>query len=784
MLAILPRDDSAGARRRLLRKLVTGLLGWLLVQSLSAEVTTIETISSGVFTISGDAVITTISDGTVTISGDASITTISAGTVIIGGAATITTLSAGTVTIGGAATITTLSNGAVNFTGSATVTTLSNGTVTFASTASVATLSAGSVIFSADASIGTITLGDITFNGATAAVTTITAGTINFNGAYASVTTINGGTVNLGATTLELSAGVLSGVITGANGSLRKVGAGTLTINSNNTFGGGIFVNEGTLFLGAASALGSGAIVLAQGAILDLNGLGVTNAITVAAGAVVQGGLESASATTTGDSTINFVLTGSSGLTKSDGGTLTLATPNFYTGPTVIRGASTLVRVAYLADGSSSLGTSALNDPTNLLLGAGATLEFTGTTATNSSRSFTLEGSARIVTSASAAPLRFSSSAIIGIDPSASDACLTLSAQNPESDNHFAASLSAADSAAGRGLSCLIKDGVGTWVLAGTAQRFQNDVYISVLGGTLGLSSGALPVGATLALKPATPSVTIRWEPSNTDDLSANLHLAAGAAVKLDVGINTVTFASSPIMGNGSSIEKVGAGTLRIADSVNAPTLNVTVTRGQFTVNGTVGAVVLTSGATLDGSGQLGSVAVLAGAHLTLGSLAVGSIVLYGGSFIDWKVGDATDYTTGFGKLTLSGDLDLRNAGSGVNRVLINIFSVGADGRTIGSPLNFDPPGEVASIRTFNFAVVGGNILLNPGQNIGDTFAFNPTGFTYSDGSKSSADLWSINSDSAGLMTLTAIPEPSMYGFGLSVLAFAVAAMRRRRKVE
>ena len=67
----------------------------------------------------------------------------------------------------------------------------------------------------------------------------------------------------------------LSGVISGT-GSLTKEGAGTLTLNGNNTFSGNVTVNEGILKVGNNNALGTMSgnreIKIATGGTLDVNG--------------------------------------------------------------------------------------------------------------------------------------------------------------------------------------------------------------------------------------------------------------------------------------------------------------------------------------------------------------------------------------------------------------------------------------------------------------------------------------------------------------------------------
>jgi hypothetical protein len=163
--------------------------------------------------------------------------------------------------------------------------------------------------------------------------------------------------------------------------------------------------------------------------------------------------------------------------------------------------------------------------------------------------------------------------------------------------------------------------------------------------------------------------------------------------------------------------------------------------------------------------------------------LTVGNVVLAGGSFYEWQVQNATNHSTGYDKLTVTGNLDLTGATSG-SRITIRIASLlgNGDGNTAGNPLNFSAPGVTDQPTFFQFGQVGG-VLLNNGVSISDVFAFNVDGFRYSDGSTSNAGLWSIDwNQGNGAITLTAVPEPSTYGFGLGALALAAAAIRRRKR--
>ena len=340
-------------------------------------------------------------------------------------------------------------------------------------------------------------------------------------------------------------------------------------------------------------------------------------------------------------------------------------------------------------------------------------------------------------------------------------------------------------------LATLAIDGTGVWVIGTGANRFKGDIRIDAgTGSTIGLENASLPSGATLAVA---NNATIRWEAGNTTGVK--LEIVAGTAAKLNLGANTVEFTAAPTVASGTgttaTFEKQGAGTLKIASTVSAPSVNVDVSSGLLAVNGTLGNVSLASGSTLGGAGIVGDVAAVSGSTIgpgnSPGTLTASSLAMFGGSNFEWQVQDAQNHSTGYDKLAISGSLDLTGA-SATNKINFKISSLlgAGDGSTPGNPLNFGPPNGTSSIRVFNFATVQGGasgVLLNAGENISDVFQFDVTQFTYTGGGTSNAGLWSIDWNQAnGAITLTAVPEPSPYGFGLGALALAAAAIRRRRK--
>ena len=121
---------------------------------------------------------------------------------------------------------------------------------------------------------GTITLG------------TVTAGSVtftNFTGTY----TLTGGSLTQsgGLTIGTNSANVTISTVLAGTGGLTKNGTGTLTLSGGNSYGGGTTINTGTVTLGNAAALGNaaGAVSVASGAVLNMNGINVanTNALTL-----------------------------------------------------------------------------------------------------------------------------------------------------------------------------------------------------------------------------------------------------------------------------------------------------------------------------------------------------------------------------------------------------------------------------------------------------------------------------------------------------------------------
>jgi len=280
---------------------------------------------------------------------------------------------------------------------------------------------------------GTVTLtGANTYSGGT----TITGGTINVDNASAlgdstGALTFNGSgaTLQLGATIASTtrnyvltSAGTIdtngynltsSGTISGAGG-LTKAGTGTLLVSGTNTYSGDTTISNGTLQVGSATAIPSGAgkgnVVMNGGAgfagILDLNGNdlsinGLSGTNSTQYGQVVNNTSSTSKTLTLGnnDATATFAgvianNTGTGGtlaLTKTGSGTQTLTGTNTYSGVTTVSGGSLVVsngtngslgstsQVVVTTGGSFLVGANEVVNNSATVSLQGGTLGFAGT---------------------------------------------------------------------------------------------------------------------------------------------------------------------------------------------------------------------------------------------------------------------------------------------------------------------------------------------------------------------------------------------------------------------
>jgi fibronectin-binding autotransporter adhesin len=154
-------------------------------------------------------------------------------------------------------------------------------------------------------------------------------------------------------------------VISGT-GQLQKQGAGSLIFNGSNSFAGSLAVNAGTLTAGNVNAFGAGAVTVASGATLDLNSLGIANAITNNGGTVSNAANYAGSQTLSGAvtfGTLGGTLVVANGGNATFGGALAAATTINAGGNGTLNNAGSITAASLANNGTFTIdrtGTSSL----------------------------------------------------------------------------------------------------------------------------------------------------------------------------------------------------------------------------------------------------------------------------------------------------------------------------------------------------------------------------------------------------------------------------------------
>jgi fibronectin-binding autotransporter adhesin len=310
-------------------------------------------------------------------------------------------------------------------------------------------------------------------------------------------------------------------------------GAGSLTVNSTNTYTGGTFLYNGTLSLGNSAALGAaaGTLTLAGGTLNNTSGAAMTlpnypivlggnvgflgsNPLNLGAGAVTLAANSTLNVTAS-TLTVGGAISGPYGLTETGAGVLLFNAADTYTGATLVSG------------GTLALGSA--NSLQNSTLGiSGAGIIYFGSLTSATVGGLTNGGSLNLTNGTGGA--------------------VTLSVGNNNLNN--------ASSAAISGSGGITKIGSGIQTLSG------NNTYAgatNVSAGTL-QSQGAngLPSGGAIGMGGGTFSIANDGSGSSgTISLGNNITLTAGATVGIDVrgltgstSSNTVSFG---VLSNGTS---------------------------------------------------------------------------------------------------------------------------------------------------------------------------------------------------------------------------------------
>ncbi|MBK1826744.1 beta strand repeat-containing protein [Haloferula rosea] len=266
------------------------------------------------------------------------------------------------------------------------------------------------------------------------------------------------------------------------DGNIVTIGNGIVRLTSDNDYTGTTTVSTGTLVLDGSFSnggqLGSGDVSIAAGATLSVD----------------RGGEVDLTNLITGDGTL--ILTGTYEVFGGVSSRITLGGANTYTGATEIRGGT--VEVPVLADGlsPSSLGAADVF-PFSLLLQGGATLDYTGPTA-STNREFRLGPGGATIAANGTGPLSFTSTfAMVGEGTGVAERTLTLSGTAP--------GISSFGMVIEDGINAIhnvVKAGPNTWALtadniySGTTTVTEGILRID--GNNLGLGAITIQDGAAL----------------------------------------------------------------------------------------------------------------------------------------------------------------------------------------------------------------------------------------------------------------------------------------------
>jgi autotransporter-associated beta strand protein len=353
--------------------------------------------------------VTKVGAGTLTLSGASTYTggtTVQGGTLQLSGAGTLgaatgfLAVSAGTLDLGsksltsGALTVTggTVQNGTLSsssygvqagtisavLAGGGALTKTGSGSVTLSGANTYAggtTISAGGLLLGNNSALGTGALavtGNATLDGIAALSL---ANNINLN-AGDSLALLGGQPLTLG--------GVISG-----GGSLIKDGASTLTLTGADLFSGGLFINAGTLALGAGGSLAANVVVnLASLANFDISAGGTQTIGSLAgvAGATVALGANTLTLDGGGNSSFGGSIGGTGSLVKDGSGTQTLTGANGFIGSTTVNGGT-----LEIGSGGSITQSASLTNSANFTVDSGGSATF-GSVTNNAGGTITNNG--------------------------------------------------------------------------------------------------------------------------------------------------------------------------------------------------------------------------------------------------------------------------------------------------------------------------------------------------------------------------------------------------------
>ncbi len=450
----------------------------------------------------------------------------------------------------------------------------------------------------------------------------------------------------------------LSGVLSG--GSLfKKFGEKTLTLTGENTFTGGLLIHEGTVRAENGKALGSGRITFDSGT------LGIyAPALTTLSNDMAFNG--NATLDTVQHTTISGTLSGTGGLTKTGGGTLTLSADNsaFSGGLTIRNGTVHVGNDHALGTGVVNIGqfgsapalsyADGVTIGNDLLLAANTDFHVAAGTATQSGRIDQASGSVIFPKKTGAGELVVTGAINAGYEFRIAEGQLTAAAEN-------------------------VIGGERTYYIADAATlKLEADQQLGMASG-----DGKLDLG------------------------SRKLTLGKGSGGNI--------FSGSLVGDPDAHLVKVGASSQALNGSGLDYYGRMSVEEGTLIVNGDfAGTPVLVTGGRLKGAGQLGDVVVDGGTLVGTGgtTLSMHELHLTSNAIVEANLG--TENSAALfdvaGDIVLDGTLNVNNAG-GFGPGLYRLFSYGGALDDRGLEIGTAPTGYNAE----NLAVqtsIGGQVNL------------------------------------------------------------------------
>ena len=492
---------------------------------------------------------------------------------------------------------------------------------------------------------GNVTVGSVDGTGTltiSGSGTALVGGTLS-RGDFGSINLASGGTLQIG---LGGASGLLAGdlanngtlifnrsddssaigSISGA-GTLTKLGAGTLSLEGANTFSGGTTIAAGAISLGSSGALGTTGTISFTGGALQFTATNITDSSSRFSTAASQ-----AYALDTNGQNVTLAtgLSSSGGtLAKLGDGTLTLTGANTFTGLTTV--ATGTLQIGNGGTTGSIAGNIAVDS--DLVFNRSGTTTYGGAISGNGD--VTKLGTGTLIVTGN--NLAFGTTTVAAGTLEIGNGGTTGSIRgNIRNDGTvvFNRSIALTYAASIDGSGDVTKLGAGTLTLSGD-NTFAGVARINE--GTVAVASaGALGSGASQPTI-AFGGGTLQYTSGNQVDYSGQISAAAAQAIRIDTNSQAVGFATG-LAGAGSTLEKLGAGTLTLSGSstysggttVSGGTLDVT-TGGAIAHTGAALAIGTTTGSgTFVVSG--GSVTV---ADATLGrdASSAGTLTISSGSF-------------------------------------------------------------------------------------------------------------------------------------------------------